>query len=290
MKIINLLFLQLAAVVAMCSCSEDERGAGGGVAQVNVCIDDFELYQDGFTRAAVEDACSRISFAVFNGATREKVFGTDQALSVVGEENFGKISFQVADGDYILIAVGYRVAAQTPTDTFAIIRSADEVVMPNRYIFDTFCKVRNISVNPDDAVNVNMCMERVISQFSIVSTDDVPENVCSISMRASRGDVRLNPTTGGGVTDNGVEKTIGVAQGAPFSSSLNMFVANKEQMMDIEIECFDEQGNRVMNKTLKNVVMTRSKQTIATGKLFSEPISAKLSVNDGWLEPNYINF
>lgn len=290
MRILKKVILLFIVLFTICSCSKEESAKSGDSAQINVTIADFELHQEYFTRAAVEDACSRITFSVFDSDTGEKVFNITQALSVVGEDNFGKISFPLFDGNYTLIAVGYRVASQTPVDTFAIIKSVNEVIMPNRYIFDTFCKVKKLSVNSSEVHNVSMNLDRVISQFTIISSDDVPENVCTISIKSSKGDVRLNPMTEGAVADVGVEKTIGVASGTPFSSSLNMFVSNEEQLMDIEIEGFDDHDNKVMSKSFKNVVMSRARRTIATGKMFSESMSAKLTVNDSWLEPNYIYF
>lgn len=111
--------LVLIAAMAMVSCERVVSSDGDEISadkSGNLRVRVFQIDKTPFaaTRAAASEACSRLNFAIYNNdGSRVK-----QLNQLATDKNFGMASFQLDEGDYMLVVVGHS-ANGNPTMTNA---------------------------------------------------------------------------------------------------------------------------------------------------------------------------
>ena len=287
-------------ILLAASCSNDECGNfvenNGGYTPVTVSVSGFSVEQGDFsgtTRATAIGSYNGVSFITlaFYASNGTEVYKhTQEKGNLEQGETFGEFSTPLPIGSYTMVVLGY-VLYDDDALTLTSPTQAEWTVNAPR---ETFAATQEVNVTSTTALNLTATLDRIVSQLSVISTDNRTANVEKIRMTFAAGGMQFSPTTGLATVNTGSVSTVsaGVAVGGRSGSIGYVFLATDEQTMDVTIETLDAQGNTIFSKTVENVPFQRNRITKLTGAIYSASAAAgSFEVNTDWLnEEDPINF
>ena len=252
--------------------------------RVNVSPFYFQVEDMGATRAALKDAATRLSFAVFDaeGDLVESVVHQDST-----EEVFGAIEMDLYPGTYKLVAVAHNGGGD------ASIGSVSSITLPGDTLTDTFSAVQDLTVESDKEYEFTMNLPRVTSAFAFRLADTPPANFKEIQVVLNTGgsipaSLEFNPTTG--LASNNWKFTCTIPAEKFNEETPIYFIKLFEQtVVNIEATAYDEEGEVIISHTISNVSLVPGKKTTATGYFFKSSGSGSFTVNGDWTTEE-INF
>lgn len=137
----------------------------------------------------VEEVCSRISFAIFDGNTKVK-----NVNQTIGDEGFGTLSLTIPKGKYQLIAIAHNGTAS------ATISSPNKITFPNNKCTDTFyiCQDFTVSTNSE----YDLTLKRAVSMFRLLIEDSIPTSVTQIKFYYTGGSSTFDAVSGYGCVNS----------------------------------------------------------------------------------------
>lgn len=212
-----LAFLLLMLVATLTSCEKfalDDSGTNSHDANANVIIhasvaknnstgtrsgeedfgDEEEGDEDGFDEGdekiegkPLEDYCSRLSIAIFDG--EEKV----KTLNLKAEDGYKDIEINLEAGKYRMVAIGHNGNGN------CTISSPEKVKFYKNKMTDTFFYYGTFNVRDGEDTDDYILLKRAVAQFKVHITDaTIPAEAHSIKFYYTGGSSTLDAVTGYG--------------------------------------------------------------------------------------------
>lgn len=137
----------------------------------------------------IDEACSRISFAIFEGDTKVKSVNQTK-----GSNDFGTLSITLPKGTYRLVAIAHNGTGA------ATISSAEKISFPNNKCTDTFYICQDFTVSENS--EYDLIMKRATAMFRFVIEDSIPKQVENMKFYYTGGSSTLDATTGFGCVNS----------------------------------------------------------------------------------------
>lgn len=137
----------------------------------------------------IEEVCSRISFAIFEGSTKVKSINQTK-----GSTDFGTLSLTLPKGNYRLVAIAHNGTGA------ATISSPDKISFPNNKCTDTFYICQDFSVSDNSEYDITM--KRATAMFCFIIEDSIPKQVDKMKFYYTGGSSTLDATTGFGCVNS----------------------------------------------------------------------------------------
>ena len=137
----------------------------------------------------IDEACSRLSFAIYDGNTKVKSVNQTK-----GSNDFGTLSLVLPKGNYRLVAIAHNGTGA------ATISSPDKITFPNNKCTDTFYICEDFSVS--DNSEFDLTLKRAVAMFRFVVEDAFPENIHQMKVYYTGGSSTFDATTGYGCVNS----------------------------------------------------------------------------------------
>lgn len=284
----------LCTLLLLPSCEkvvfDEALESSGSVADkdANLRVTVFQIEKTSFgtlTRAAtpVADACTRLNYALYNlNGTRVK-----QVNQVSTDASFGKASFQLEQGDYLLVVVGHS-ANGNPTMT-----DPAKVQFTNATGYtDTYLCCANITIG-DEPVDYQVSLDRIVALCRFVITDDIPSEVKKMRFYYTGGSGAFDATTGLGCVNSKQDVKFDVSANQK-QFDLYTFLHDTEGTIHLIVTALDASGVEIAQREF-DVPMQQNYITWLSGSFFggsgtgSTGITS-VTVNTDWAGENHITF
>lgn len=263
-----LAFLLLMLVATLTSCEKfalDDSGTNSHDANANVIIhasvaknnstgtrsgeedfgDEEEGDEDGFDEGdekiegkPLEDYCSRLSIAIFDG--EEKV----KTLNLKAEDGYEDIGINLDAGKYRMVAIGHNGSGN------CTISSPEKVKFYKNKMTDTFFYYGTFNVIDGEDTDDYILLNRAVAQFKVHITDaTIPAEAHSIKFYYTGGSSTLDAVTGYGCVQSRQTETFKFQEGIrDFSVYTFPREENKGLKMTINILDADAQSIKEYSK------------------------------------------
>lgn len=285
----------LALLLLLSSCEkavlDDDSAVSGSAADkdANLTVTVFEIEHTPFgtlTRAAtpVSEACTRLNFAIYDeGGSRVKQVNQTSAAA-----DFGKASFQLAEGDYTLVVVGHS-ASGNPTMT-----DPAKVQFTNATGYtDTYLCCANVTIG-EEKVDYQVSLDRITALCRFVLTDDdIPSDVKKLQFYYTGGSGAFNAKTGLGCVNSKQDVKFDVsADNKQFD--LYTFLHDTEGTIHLTVSALDASGGIYAERSF-DVPMEQNQITWLSGSFFGGTTSGGttitgVTVNTDWAGETHITF
>lgn len=283
----KLFFSQLCLVLLLAwSCTNTidvMEGDEDGQSNVTVCVNDFSITMDAFTRAATDVAeysgVKAITLAFYASDGTEVYKATQLRADASTYTTFGNFSTSLALGEYTMVVLGYG-------SLYAItLTSPTYAAYTDDNCRETFVYTRSVTINSTADTNLDATLTRRVSKLSVRSTDPLPANVKKGSITYSAGGKTFNPTTGLS-TGTGLVHSFDFTSTVGSTASIGsyLFLNTDEQNINVTIRIMDADENVLYSANVNDVPFKRNRTTTIQGKLFSTSASSAFSVEAAWLE------
>ena len=270
--------LLAAMVLTACSNEQEECVFNGSTAenQTEVTLS-FSPYEMGaMTRAATSVATVVTHLDVWLYESGSEVAAIHQSSS---DDGFGTITATLdKTKTYTLYAVGHKADGATLSD--GIISFTDDKVTHSMFYTTTF--------SPATTTSLSCLMNRIVADFRLEITDDIPAAVKKIRFTVNGVYDRWNVSTGG---THSLDRVSTINYGGT-SSIFNVYaiVTDAQTTHDILVEALDENDDVVQSRTFADVPLRNGYKTNYRGTFFIDtPMSMSFTVND-WNEYDTVDF
>ena len=244
----------------------------------------------GATRAAqpASEVCTRLNFLIYNmDGSRTKMVS-----QVSTDKNFGQCSFQLDEGDYQLVVVGHS-ANGNPTST-----NPQKISFTNAQGYtDTFLSSGDITIEPEEPLEVDVTLERIVARCSFVITDDIPADVRMLQFYYTGGSGAFDAYTGLGSVNSKQTVTFDVASPsatiAPTATSpggkqfdLYTFLHEESDNIALKVTALDASGNTLYERDF-DVPMQQNHITWLTGAFSNGAGSSSTTVTGVRVETDW---
>ena len=280
MKKLNGLFAAMMLLAAMsCSNESEENVSDAQVVSdnpvpVRVHVDGFSVTQGEFeatalTRAATAPASNEgvkaitLVFYTSDG-TKQKYCSTQLKEDASTYETFGSFSLPLPAGSYKMIVLGYN------SDYPVVFNSMTDVVFGEDKSRETFCYTRDVTIEEGTPVDLTATLDRIVTRLNVQSTDNRTAEATQVRISLSKGGRGFNPITGFATSDAGFVNvaTTSTAVGATTRSTINFFITEEDETMDVTIETLDDSDNVLFSKVVTGVPFRRNRTTVLTGAMY----------------------
>ena len=269
--------LSLAAMV-LTACSQDESKSAFNDFPVEneTVIMTFSPYQmEAMTRSAVSIASvvNHLDVWITDGTTTTDLHQTS------ADADFGSLSVTLdKTKTYTLYAVGHRADGATLSD--GVISFVDDKITHSMFYTTTF--------SPATTTNLSCLMNRIVADFRLEITDDIPAECKSFRFTVNGIFDRWNVATGG---THSLDRVSTISYGGT-SSIFNVYaiVTDAQTTHDITVTALDENGQELQTRTFMNVPLRNGYKTSYKGTFFIDtPMTMEFMVND-WNEYDEVIF
>jgi len=237
------------------------------------------------TRAVtpVAETCSRLNYVIYSSnGTRVK-----QVNQTSAEADFGKASFKLEQGDYLLVVVGHS-ANGNPT-----MSDLTKVQFTNATGYtDTYLCCANITIG-DEPVDYQVSLDRIVALCRFVITDDFPSDVKKMRFYYMGGSGAFDATTGLGCVNSKQDVKFDVSANQK-QFDLYTFLHDTEGTIHLTVTALDASGVEIAQREF-DVPMQQNYITWLSGSFFGGSGTGStgitgVTVNTDWAGENHINF
>jgi len=293
MKKLSVFFCVVCTVVALCLLSSCEKvriddemlDDVSGNLKVNV----FEIEKSSFgnfTRSELpaSEACKRLNFAIYSldGTRVKQVNQTSDAA------NFGTASFQLEEGDYLVVVVGHSSNGNpTMTDPTCI------KFTNSQGYSDTFLCSCAVTI-ADEPVEMDVTLSRIVSLCRFVVTDaEYPEGVVKMRFYYTGGSGAFDAYTGLGSVNSKQDVKFDVTSGQK-QFDLYTFLHDVEGTIHLKVTALDINGTELYSRDF-DVPMEQNYITWLSGAYFSGSGSSSsgitnVTVDTDWAGEKHLTF
>ena len=285
----SFLILATLATVMMTACTSDGAGeyltvetAPADPQQVVLTFSPYEtaaMTRGAATRAAqsVADLAQRLDIWLYEDGT--EVTAVHQTKD---DDGFGTLTLTLdRRKTYTLYALAHRSTEATTLED-GIARWKNDKVTHTFYCTETF--------TPAEATSLNCLMQRIVGQFRLDITDDIPEGMASIRFTIPQTATRYNIVTG--ENTNVIDRTTDITYGGT-SALFSLYLladGDAPTQFDITVTALDQDGNTLQQRTFADVSIQNGYQTTYRGQFFTEAgITASFTVAD-WQSFDTVEF
>lgn len=282
------IIIALFAVLVLCACEKplvSEEKTDGNDDNLRVSV--FEIEKTPFaslTRGeATSDICTHLNYAVYteDGTRVKQVNQTSDA------ENFGSASFQLEEGDYLLVVVGHS-SLKNPTMT-----NPAKIQFTNASGYtDTFLYSGDITIG-EEPENKQVALNRIVALCRFVMTGDYPAEASQMRFYYTGGSGAFDAKTGLGSVKSKQDLFFDVSSGQK-QFDLYTFLHDTEGTIHLTVTAYDDDDN-ILNERVFDVPMERNHITWLSGDFFSGSGSSAttisgITVNTDWGGETHLNF
>ena len=241
---------------------------------VTVRVDGFAVTQGDFevpalTRAASDPAsytgAKALTLAFYTSdGTKQKYCATQLKADASTYETFGSFSLTLPTGSYKMIVLGYN------SDYPVVFNSMTEVIFGEEKSRETFCYTQDVTIEEETPVDLTATLSRIVTRLNVQSTDNRTAEATKVRISLSKGGRGFNPITGFATSDAGFVNVAAssTAVGATTLSTINFFITEEGETMDVTIETLDDEGNVAFSKVVTDVPFRRNRTTKLTGAMY----------------------
>lgn len=220
------------------------------------------------TAQSVADIAQRLDVWLYEDGA--EVTAVHQAK---GDDGFGTLTLTLdRRKTYTLYALAHRSAEATTLED-GIARWKDEKVTHTFYCTETF--------TPAETTALDCLMKRIVGQFRLDITDDIPAAVKTMRFSIPQTATRYNIVTG--ENTNVTDRTTDIAYGGT-SATFNLYLLAQDDattLFDITVTALDQDGQAVQQRTFSQVPIQNGYQTTYKGQFFTDSgIAASFTVDD----------
>lgn len=286
-QIFSLLWACVCGVMVLAGAVSCEKMnvEDAGSPQANVVLRIGSIEQVPFpsvTRAAVEDLCSHVCFHIYD----DDGIRVDYVNQKIEDANFGVASFLLDKGHYYLVVVAHS-GAKNPSFS-----ANEKVSISGDNMGDTFWCSDDFEVG-DDNVNLNLELQRIVSQLQFVPTVTPPAGLDHIVFRYKGSKGTFNGLTGYGSTT--ASQSVKVMTNSEASQyEFYMIPRAEEDMIDISMMAYDSEIRGLGGCSIDEVPLKRNCITICRGNLFdgganSASVFVSVTIDDSWGDNIVVN-
>lgn len=274
----------------MVSCDEVVIEDDETLFEGNLRVTVFQIERTPFatlTRAAVPaaEACTRLNFAVYTpDGTRVKQVNQTSDMA-----NYGAASFQLDEGDYLLVVVGHSSGGNPTMSDPTSVRFTNA-----QGYTDTFLCTANITVG-EDAVDYQATLERITALCRFVLTDSYPAGVAKMRFYYTGGSGAFNALTGYGCVNSKQELKCDVSASQK-QFDLYTYLHDSEGTIHLTVTALDGSGGEVAQREF-DVPMQQNCITWLSGAFFGgggggsgNTGLTSITVNTAWAGETHLTF
>lgn len=273
--------LLLMLVATLTSCEKfalDDSGTNSHDANANVIIhasvaknnstgtrsgeEDFEDEEDGDEDGSeegdeeiegkpLEDYCSRLSIAIFDG--EEKV----KTLNLKAEDGYEDIGINLDAGKYRMVAIGHNGSGN------CTISSPEKVKFYKNKMTDTFFYYGTFNVRDGEDTDDYILLKRAVAQFKVHITDaTIPAEAHSIKFYYTGGSSTLDAVTGYGCVQSRQTESFKLQEGKrdysvyTFPREENKGLKMTINILDADAQSIKEYSKEVVPVKRNNITQT----------------------------------
>lgn len=291
--------LLLMLVATLTSCEKfalDDSGTNSHDANANVIIhasvaknnstgtrsgeedfgDEEEGDEDGFDEGdekvegkPLEDYCSRLSIAIFDG--EEKV----KTLNLKAEDGYDDIGFNLDAGKYRMVAIGHNGSGN------CTISSPEKVKFYKNKITDTFFYYGTFNVIDGEDTDDYILLNRAVAQFKVHITDaTIPAEAHSIKFYYTGGSSTLDAVTGYGCVQSRQTESFKLQEGKR-DYSVYTFPREENKGLKMTINILDADAQSIKEYSKEGVPVKRNNITQTNISIKDHTISDPDQKEDG---------
>ena len=282
------IFLLACAVGLLTACEkqasiEQPLANGGDVtagneAEVRLTFSPYEqtAMQAPGRRAATSIASLVTHLDVWLYESGTEVSGIHQTTS---DSDFGSITVTLdKTKTYTLYAVAHKADGAALTD--GVISFTDDKVTHSMFYMTTF--------SPATTTSLSCLMTRIVSDFRLDITDDIPTACKSFRFTVNGIFDRWNVSTGG---THQLDRVSNISY-AGTSAIFNVYaiVTDAQTTHDITVTALDDNGQELQTRTFADVPLRNGYKTTYRGTFFIDtPMTMSFTIND-WNEYDTVDF
>ena len=294
-----LAFLLLMLVATLTSCEKfalDDSGTNSHDANANVIIhasvaknnstgtrsgeedfgDEEEGDEDGFDEGdekiegkPLEDYCSRLSIAIFDG--EEKV----KTLNLKAEDGYEDIGINLDAGKYRMVAIGHNGSGN------CTISSPEKVKFYKNKMTDTFFYYGTFNVIDGEDTDDYILLNRAVAQFKVHITDaTIPAEAHSIKFYYTGGSSTLDAVTGYGCVKSRQTENFKLQEGKR-DYSVYTFPREENKGLKMTINILDADAQSIKEYSKEGVPVKRNNITQTNISIKDHTISDPDQKEDG---------
>ena len=291
--------LLLMLVATLTSCEKfalDDSGTNSHDANANVIIhasvaknnstgtrsgeEDFEDEEDGdedgleegdeeIEGKPLEDYCSRLSIAIFDG--EEKV----KTLNLKAEDGYEDIGINLDAGKYRMVAIGHNGSGN------CTISSPEKVKFYKNKMTDTFFYYGTFNVIDGEDTDDYILLNRAVAQFKVHITDaTIPAEAHSIKFYYTGGSSTLDAVTGYGCVQSRQTESFKLQEGKT-DYSVYTFPREENKGLKMTINILDADAQSIKEYSKEGVPVKRNNITQTNISIKDHTISDPDQKEDG---------
>ena len=231
------------------------------------------------------EACTRLNFTIYDeGGSRVK-----QVNQTSAEADFGKASFQLAEGTYLLVVVGHS-ASGNPTMT-----DPTKVQFTNATGYtDTYLCCGTVTIG-EEKVDYQVSLDRITALCRFVLTDtEIPSEVKKMHFYYTGGSGAFNAQTGLGCVNSKQDVKFDVSASQK-QFDLYTFLHDLEGTIHLTVSALDALGVEILQRDF-DVPMQQNYITWLSGPFFGGSSTTgstgitSVTINTDWAGETHITF
>ena len=236
---------------------------------------DSDLEMNGTSRA---ETCpvNRLAFVLLN-EKGEKVVSQEKGSE---ESGFLTLQARVPIGTYELIAFGHKGAKN------AVIGTDASVGLSGEKLTDSFLHYSELVLENNVAKEKEITLKRCVSRISVKCKDDVPADAATIEVKVIGAGNVLDARTGFAKELSEQQMVFQIPSDVVGETEISfsgyLFLASKEDVVDLEVTVKDADGEVMTNHQLKDVPVKVNVKTICSGILCHANQSLNATFDAEW--------
>ena len=231
------------------------------------------------------EACTRLNFAIYDeGGSRVK-----QVNQTSAEADFGKASFQLAEGTYLLVVVGHS-SNGNPTMT-----DPTKVQFTNATGYtDTYLCCGTVTIG-EEKVDYQVSLDRITALCRFVLTDtEIPSEVKKMHFYYTGGSGAFNAQTGLGCVNSKQDVKFDVSASQKQFDLYTFPYKSTEGTIHLTVSALDASGVEILQRDF-DVPMQQNYITWLSGPFFGDSGSSSttitgVTINTDWAGETHITF
>jgi hypothetical protein len=228
-------------------------------------------------------ACKRLNFAVYtlDGTRVKQVNQTSDA------SGFGTASFQLDEGQYLVVVVGHSSNGNPTMTDPSCIKFTNTQGYTDTYLCSGVVEIG------EEPMEFQVSLDRIVALCRFVVTDDIPADVTKMRFYYTGGSGAFDANTGLGCVNSKQDVKFDVsADNKQFD--LYTFLHDEEGTIHLTVTGLDASGNELYNRQF-DVPMQQNYITWLTGAFFNGSGSSSttisgVTINTDWAGETHITF
>ena len=282
LKVLNvgMKFHALAMVVAVATltaCTNDGAGEvmNHETAEVRMTFSPYEV--EPMMRAAVADYATRLDVWIYEGDTEVQAVHQQST-----DDGFASLSVRLEKSKtYTVYALAHK-AAGAATLSNGVVSWPDDKVTHSFFYSQTF--------SPATTTTLNCLMERIVGNFRLEITDNVPEGAVRLAVDMGESPTRWDV---GGFGVNAVSRVSSfplTAGSTPIASVFIIADGDEAESYDITVTAYDGEDAVVQQRMFSDVPIRAGYRSTYRGAFFTEAVETMTFTVSDWMDYETVDF